>query len=328
MFRGFVAVALAAVLALPSPALAQTVLKFSHSYSIGDTRDLWAHRIGQLIEQRSGGQLKVEVFPNEQLFKARAQFEGIANGQIDLAVYPLTWLSGKVPITELGALPGLIKNTKDGLDWRQRAVWPLLQEQVARTGVVLGGLGWAWGTIGSAKTPIVVPADLKGQKMRGLGKATEQMMADYGATITSIPASENYVALQTGTLDGVMTIYSSFTGFRLNEVLKHLMVTDNLVGAAHAVLVSPPTLERLTPAQRTMVMESIAESEAYFADLSEAEVAATAQDFAAKGVTVHHLTEAQAAEWRKAAEEHAWKYFRESVKGGQQALEAVSRPRQ
>jgi TRAP-type transport system periplasmic protein len=310
----------------PLPASAASVLKFSHPYTAGDARDLWAHRIKDLVEERSHGAIKIDIYPNAQLFKAQAQFEGVASGQIDLAIYPLTWLGGKAPVTEIGALPGILSNTQDGLVWRKRAVWPLLQEQVARTGVVLGGLGWGMGTIGSRQAPIIVPSDLKGLKMRGLGKATDRMMADYGATISSVPASEIYVALQTGALDGVMTIYSSFTGFRLYEVLKYLAISDSLVGAAHSIIVSPATLEKLGPDQSKLLMDAIADSEPYFASLSEQEIEATEKEFTAKGVAVHRLTPAEAAEWHKAAENHAWTYFRDNIKGGRQALEAVSQP--
>ncbi|WP_299940982.1 TRAP transporter substrate-binding protein DctP [uncultured Nitratireductor sp.] len=322
------ALACAASVIAVEAASAETVLRLSHSYTDGDTRDLWADRIAEIVAEKTGGEVKVEVYPNQQLGKARAQADFVARDRIDMAIYPLPWLSGKVPMAEIGALPGLVASPQDGLVWRERAIWPMLEEAVSEAGLVFAGGGWAMGTIGNKGEAIVLPEDLKGHKVRGLGKATEIMMNGYGATITSLPASEIYQSLQTGVLSGVLTIYASFEGYNLQEVIDHLMVGPGFVGAMHSVLLSPGVEEKIGETHYAALLEAIAESEAWFADQTIADNKQIADAFREAGVSVHELTEEQVAQWHDAAREHAWAYFRESVPNGDAVLKAVDQPRQ
>jgi len=314
------------VLSCLQPAMAQTTLRFSHSYTDGDTRDNWADQIAEQMAAKTDGRVLIEVYPNQQLFKAKAQADAVARNRLDLAIYPLPWLSGRAPITEIGALPGLVTSPMDGVEWRQRAIWPMLQEAVSATGVELVGSGWAMATIGSAGEAVIMPEDLAGHKVRGLGKATEQMMSALGATITSVPASEIYQSLQTGVLSGVLTIYSSFEGYSLNEVTDHLMVGPGFVGAMHAVLAAPKLEKKLGAEDYAILMDVIEESEAVFAEQNVKDNARIVEAFAAAGVQVHELTDEQVAAWHQAARDYAWKYFREEIEGGVEALEAVEQP--
>lgn len=327
--RSFTVAALCGVasLALTGASAAETTLRLSHSYTDGDTRDLWADHIAELVADSTGGEVVIEVYPNQQLFKAQAQADGVARNRIDMAIYPLPWLSGRAPLTEIGALPGLVSSPMDGVVWRERAIWPMLEEAVAeQAGVVLGGGGWAMGTIGSAGEPITSPEDLQGHKVRGLGKATELMMNAEGATITSIPASEIYQSLQTGVLTGVLTIYASFEGYNLQEVLDHIMVGPGFVGAMHSIILSPELEEKVGAEHYQAILDAIEESEVWFAERTTEENERIAELFREAGVAVHELSEEEIESWQESAREHAWTYFREEVEGGAEALEAVDQP--
>lgn len=318
---------LLAALVLGGPAEAQTVLKFSHPYTERDTRHQWAAKIAELAAQKTSNRVTLQVFPNQQLFKARAQYDGLVNNQIDVAIYPLPWLGGKARLAEIGAIPGLISTPEDGVIWRQRQIWPMLEEAVASTGVVFAGGGWAMGTIGNKGNPILTPADMRGHKMRGLGKATEKMMAANGATVTSLPASEIYSGLQTGVLTAVLTIDDSFEGYNLHEVLDHLLAGRGFVGAMHAILLAPQVKSKVGAADYAALLEAVAESEPWFAERAAANTARIATLFESKGVKVHRLTAAQQAVWQRDAETNAWPFFRETVPNGDAALKAINLPR-
>ncbi|MBB95687.1 MAG: hypothetical protein CML68_13995 [Rhodobacteraceae bacterium] len=313
----------ALALAIAGPAAAETTLRFSHSYTDGDTRDRWADYIAEAVAERTEGEVTIEVYPNQQLFKAKAQADTVARDRLDLASYPLPWLSGRAPITEIGALPGLVTSPLDGVDWRNRPIWPMLQEAVSGAGVELLGSGWAMATIGTADTPVIAPEDLAGQKVRGLGKASELMMAELGATITSVPGSEIYQSMQTGVLTGDMTIYASFEGYSLDEVTNHLLVGPGFIGAMHSIIGSPGLEAKLGAEDYATLIEVIAESESWFAEQSIEDNDRIAREFAEAGVEIHELTPEQVAVWHKASRDHAWTYFREEVDGGAEALEAA-----
>lgn len=313
----------ALALTLAAPAAAETTLRLSHSYTDGDTRDLWADYIAERVAEETDGEVMIEVFPNQQLFKARAQADAVARGRLDLAIYPLPWLSGRAPLAEIGALPGLVTSPLDGVDWRDRPIWPMLQDAVSGAGVELLGSGWAMATIGTSGEPVIMPEDLDGHRVRGLGQATEIMMSELGATITSVPGSEIYQAMQTGVLSGVLTIYASFEGYSLDEVTDHLLVGPGFVGAMHSIIGAPGLEDKLGEEDYATLNAVIAESEAWFAERSIEDNSRIADAFSEAGVEVHELTPEQVEAWHQASRDYAWAFFRNEVEGGAEALEAV-----
>ncbi|WP_028239610.1 TRAP transporter substrate-binding protein [Stutzerimonas azotifigens] len=306
--------------------MAATNLKFSHSYTQSDARHEWAAHVAGLINEKTNGEVTVSIHPNQQISKAMAQHQGLQQRRIDMAIYPLPWLSGMAPLTEIGALPGLVTEPKDGLVWRERRIWPMLEQAVASTGVVLAGSGWAMATIGNTGKPILLPSDLAQNKMRGLGKSSESMLMENGATITSLPASEIYQGLQTGVLTGVLTQYASFEGYNLNEVIDHLMVGKGFIGGMHTILLSPGVQKKVGDQHYQAILEAVQESEAWFADKMAADSQRIAQEFGERGVTLHSLSDEQLQAWLDNAKKTAWPWFVKNVPEGADALKAIDEP--
>ncbi len=319
------ALAVAAVFG-SSATMAATQLRFSHSYTADDERHAWAEVIAEKIQEKTDGEVTVSVHPNQELAKARAQHQSLQQGRIDLAIYPLPWLSGKVPLAEIGALPGLVSTPQDGLVWRERKIWPMLQEAVSEAGVVFAGGGWAMATIGNTGEPILRPSDMAGHKMRGLGRATEAMMMENGATVTSMPASEIYQALQTGVLSGVLTQYASFDGYNLQEVIDHMLVGRGFIGGLHAILLSERVKNKVGDEHYQAVLDAVAESEVWFAEEMTAFDERVATRFEEQGVQIHRLDDEGLAAWNEDARRTAWQYFIDKVPNGEAALEAVNEP--
>lgn len=300
-----------------------TELKLSHAYTDGDSRDLWAHKIAEIVSQKTDGEVVVKIYPNQQISKVKQQAQMVSNGRIDMAIYPLPWLSGKAPITEIAGLPGLVSTAVEGATWRDKAIWPMLEDAVKGTGSILAGGGWALGTIGSSSGEITVPSDLEGHKIRGLGKASEAMFRAKGATVTSISAAETYHALQTGTLDSLLTIYDSFDGYNLHEVVSHMLVGPGLVGAMHGLLVSPTLEQKIGKENYEKVLDSVKESEPWFAKMSDRNSKTISEEFEKMGVKTHEITKDELKLWQKAAKESAWQYFIKNTPNGAKALESV-----
>lgn len=317
-----------ATLALVSQAaLADTNIRFSHSYTENDARHEWAQDIADRVGDKTNGSVTINIFPNQQISRAQAQHQGLRQGRLDMTIYPMPWLSGMAPLAEIGALPGLVTDPTEGLDWRHREIWPMLEQAVAETGVVLGGSGWAMATIGNTGSPIMRPDDLDGHRMRGLGRASEEMLNSSGATITSLPASELYQALQTGVLSGVLTQYASFEGYNMHEVIDHLQVGRGYIGGMHGILLSNDLEEKVGSTHYQAILNAIEESESWFAEKMIEDSVRIAEYFADKGVTLYELSEEDLEVWMTHAQNTAWPYFIDSVPEGAAALEAINQPR-
>jgi len=80
----------------------------------------------------------------------------------------------------------------------------------------------------SLNSPIKMPADLKGKKMRiQSSKVLEEQMRALGALPQQMAFSEVYQALQTGVVDGTENPISNFYTQKMHEVQKHLAITDH-----------------------------------------------------------------------------------------------------
>ncbi|MDP0918851.1 TRAP transporter substrate-binding protein DctP, partial [Klebsiella pneumoniae] len=110
----------AGLLACPAVLRAQSpkVLKLSHqvpggTIDQGDARDRIARRFGQAVEQRTGGKVKVEVYPNSQLYKDKEEMEALQLGSVQMLAPSLAKF-GPLGVKEFEVLdlPFLFKDTE------------------------------------------------------------------------------------------------------------------------------------------------------------------------------------------------------------------------
>ncbi|HEX2538772.1 MAG TPA: ABC transporter substrate-binding protein, partial [Pseudolabrys sp.] len=101
----------AAVVLLAGSAQAQMTLRASHQFpgGKGDIRDDMVQMIAKEAAAANVG-LTVQVYPGASLFKPNDQWNAMVNGQLDMALFPLDYASGKVPAFSATLMPGLIRN--------------------------------------------------------------------------------------------------------------------------------------------------------------------------------------------------------------------------
>ena len=218
------AVIAASRLGLAAPA---TVLKISHQFpggtlDEGDFRDRLCLKFAAELEKRTGGEVGAQVYPNSSLMKTIPQFSSLRRGALDLSLYPISYAGGEVPETNIGLMPGLVSNYKQGAAWKTAAVGKKFDEFLRSKNVLI--LSWIWqaGGVVSRGNPIVVPADAKGLKIRGGSREMDMMLQAAGAATLSTPSNELYAAMQTGACDAAITSSTSLISFRLEEVAKSL----------------------------------------------------------------------------------------------------------
>jgi TRAP-type C4-dicarboxylate transport system substrate-binding protein len=301
------------------------LMKFSHQWAKDDLRDQWANWFAKEVEEKAKGSVKFEIYPASALFKPHPQFDAMRQGALDLAVYHIAYAAGKVPETMITMMPCLPRNYQEAMKWRDAEIGKMVDKMCEDNGIKILSWGWMMGGIGSKKKLVALPADGKGLKMRGAGKATEDMLRFAGASITSMPSTELYFALQTGVLDALMTTYSSFQSFRLYEVLDHLVVgRDNYVfSTLCGIVISNKTWAKLNPDQKKAMLEVGRGIEKKFHDEVQQEDEKAADLFSKKGVKIHFMTDAEFKAWEEASKNSAWKTFAEQIKGGKKIIDAA-----
>lgn len=302
-------------------------LRISHQFAEGDARHDLAAAFAKAVEEKTQGELTFKIFPSQALFKSAAQYDAMAKGALDLSVFPLAYASGKVPELDVTLMPCIISSVEEGMSWRNKEIGKRVEKICEEKGMKI--LTWLWyaGGIGSRGKAVVLPDDAKGLKLRAAGKMFEFMMNKAGASITSMPSSEIYMALQTKVLDACLTSAESFVSYRLYEQLEYLNTPDkySIWYMAEPIVMSTKTWESLTPAQQKAVEEVGLSLEKKATEISVEANLSVSKVFQENGVKTHAMTLEEWKAWEAIAKDTAWKQFAETVPGGQELLDLAKK---
>lgn len=311
---------------------APKVIKISHQFPSGEGPDAdFRHRLtvkfAQEVEKRTNGELKFEIYPSSSLVKPTSQFSAMQTGALDMTLLPLAYEGGKIPEVNLGLMPALVTSYEQGLRWKTAPIGKELTRIVDQKGAKIVTWIWQAGGVASKTKPILNPADVSGLKVRGGSKEMDMMMKGAGASVTNVPSSEIYNAMQTGVLDAAVTSSTSLLSFRLHEVSKHVTTArkNTFWYMFEPLLMANSTYNSLTPAQQNIVMEVGASLEKFAIEESMKDDARLGDVYAKNGGKPVDVDDATFAKWRELAQKTAWKDFAEKTKNGQQLLDmAVS----
>ncbi len=319
------AAAATVVLSLAGAAIADTVaLKASHQWpgGRGDVRDEMVQIIAREAAAANVG-LEITVYPAASLFKPREQWGAMTKGQLDISAFPLDYASGRHPQFSATLMPGLVKNHEHARRLNSSPFMADIKKIINDAGVTVLSDAWLAGGFASKKSCILEPDDIKGQVTRAAGPAFEQMLAGAGASISSMPSSEIYTAMQTGVLDATNTSSGSFVSYRLYEQVTCLTAPgENALWFMYEpILMSTKTWEKLNPAQQAALKAAGKKAEAYFFEEAKKLDQELVDTFKKAGVKVVTMTAGQAAKWRAIADKTSYRNFAENVPGGKELIE-------
>src|SRR5216110_3657137 len=113
MRKILLAAASIAALAFVGPAVAQSpiVIKFSHVVATNTPKGLAAEKFKELAEKYTGGKVKVEIYPNSQLYKDKEELEALQLGAVQMLA-PSNSKFGSVGVKEFEVfdLPYILPN--------------------------------------------------------------------------------------------------------------------------------------------------------------------------------------------------------------------------
>jgi TRAP-type C4-dicarboxylate transport system substrate-binding protein len=321
---GLFSCVLALVLSMGMANAKTITFKVSHQFAAGDVRDQMARVFGDMVTQKTNGEVKFRYYPAKSLYKPKEQWDAMRKGALDLSVFPLDYASGKVPQLSITLMPCSVSSIEQGLTWKDKPIGKKIGDIMEKNGVK--NLVWAWfdGGMGSKIRQIKVPEDVKGTKLRAAGKKFEFMMKSAGASITSMPSSETYHALSTGVLDTMMTSSASFVSYRLHEVLKYINAPKDysIWYMAENLIISKKSWDRLTSDQQKAFMETADwMHENWVAQNFKTLVDKLIEAYTKAGVNIHYMSKAEFDQWLAFAKQTAWKEYAQTVEGGQELLD-------
>jgi TRAP-type C4-dicarboxylate transport system substrate-binding protein len=297
-------------------AQATTTLKIAHQFpggSIdqGDFRDRLVRRFAAEIAQRSGGELRADIYPDASLVPATGQFAAMRTGKLDLSLVPLSYAGEKWPETNLGLMPGLVSTYDQGLRWKNSPVGEVLTNYLADNDIVL--LSWIWqaGGVASRLRPLILPEDVKGLSIRGGSRQMNMVLRTAGATALSMPSNEILAAMQSGACDAGITSSTSLISFKLQDVARYL---SSGAGTSYWFMLEPlmmskTVFDRLPTAHQDILRAVGAEMEAFGKAGAQHDDLEVARIYQQAGAQVSALDAAAVGQWRDLARDTAWKDF-------------------
>ncbi|TMH11078.1 MAG: DctP family TRAP transporter solute-binding subunit [Betaproteobacteria bacterium] len=251
-----VALAAAALFAAAPLAFAQTpiVIKFSHVVASDTPKGQAADMFKKLVEERSKGTVKIEVYPNSQLYKDKEEMEALQLGSVQMLAPSLAKFAPLgVKEFEVFDLPFIMPNEDSFAKVSRSPVGAKLFDKLETKGVK-GLAYWDNGPhIMSANKPLHVPADFRGLKMRiQSSKVLDAQMRALGALPQVMAFSELYQGLQTGVVDGTEGVPSNFWTQKIFEVQKHITISNH-GHLAYAVIVNKKFWDGLPADTRKML---------------------------------------------------------------------------
>ena len=263
-----------AVLALSGTAVAEEpiVIKFSHVVAVDTPKGKGAEKFKQLAEERTKGRVKVEVYPNSQLYKDKEEVEALQLGAVQMLAPSLAKF-GPLGVREFEVfdLPYLFDSYEDLNKITNGPVGQSLLKKLDSKGI-LGLAYWDNGfKVMSANKAIRMPEDYKGLKMRiQSSKVLDGQMRALGGIPQVMAFSEVYQALQTGVVDGTENPPSNLYTQKMFEVQKYVAMTNHGY-LGYAVIVNKKFWEGLPPDVRTTLEGAMKDATAYANDIAKKE---------------------------------------------------------
>ena len=205
------------------------IIKFSHVVAPDTPKGRAAEKFKELASQYTHGKVKVEVYPNSQLYKDKEEMEALQLGAVQMLAPSLAKF-GPLGAKEFEVFdfPCLFPDYKGLHKVTQGPLGRQLLDKLDAKGIT-GLAYWDNGfKIFSSNKPVKAPADFKGQKLRiQSSKVLDAQMRALGAIPQVMAFSEVYQALQTGVVDGTENPPSNMYTQKMHEVQKHANISNH-----------------------------------------------------------------------------------------------------
>ncbi|MFC1798700.1 DctP family TRAP transporter solute-binding subunit [Thermodesulfobacteriota bacterium] len=309
-FLIFTILLLCLLLAAPAVMAKKKPIKIRFSHVVAEnTPKGWASKeFAARVDRELKGKVKVQVFPNSQLYDDNQAVEALAAGFIEMICPSASKFVGSVPQLQIYDQPFLFTSVKA---CHQTIDGPIGQEifgLLEKKG--LKGLSfWDNGFkhFSNNIRPLIKPADFKGVKFRIMSSdVLEAQMKKLGATGLKLPFSEVYNALEQGVVDGQENTASNIYSKKFHEVQKYMTISNH--GYIGYLLTTNASFWGKLPADirsalEKIIMDVTADERKKALELNEKQMALI-KDFAKRSgkLQIYELNDAEKKVMQKALE--------------------------
>ncbi len=262
-----------------------------------------ADKFAELVNEASGGNVTISVYPNDQLAGGNATkgIEMIAGGSVDLAAYAsctLQVIDGQLSVATIPWIFDSYENARNVIDSTGCTYYA---ERLSQKGLTyLGSFHNGFRQISNSKHAVRTPEDVKGLKIRVPGgEVYMSFFRELGADPVAMSWSEVFTAIQQGTIDGQENGLSITKTSKMNEIQKY-MTLWNYTYENDLFVANTQVWEALQPETRELLKEKAVEACNWGRDKLEEEEAIIIDEFTAQDIEITELTEEELQAFKEA----------------------------
>jgi len=249
-----------------------TVIKFSHGNSPESVKHQSAEKFSELVEEKTDGDVEVEVYPSASLYSDNEELEALESGNVHMIAPALSKLVQIDPYWQITDLPYLFKDREHVMNFfSSDFAQDMMESDKLANHNVKGVAFWEGGfkQFTNNKHPLQTAEDFKDLKIRTQsGRVLESQFKELEAGTSTIVLAETYTALQNGTVDGQENTLDNINTTKFQEVQDYMSISDH-GRLDYVVLVNKPFWEDIPENSRVKVEEALKEATEFELDLAE-----------------------------------------------------------
>jgi tripartite ATP-independent transporter DctP family solute receptor len=282
----------------------ELVIKFSFVVAENTPKGLAAQEFARLVQAKTNGHIKVELFANGTLFNEPDEMEALQRGNVQMIAPSFSNISEVIPEWAVMDLPFAFQSDEAVDEAFNGPIGQILFQSLEAKGMV--GLGyWANGfqQMTSNKGPLIHPLNFKGLHIRILpSKVIESQFRQLEATTTAIPFNEVYRSMETGIVDGEENTISNIYSKKFYQVQKFLTISNHAY-LGYGVLMNKSFWDRLPDGSKKAISEAMKEATVWANQNAVAMNHKQWQELKKFGqINIHILTPEERSEWVYALE--------------------------
>jgi TRAP-type transport system periplasmic protein len=294
------AFACAAFTAAGAQDIKERTLKLGLQNPKGHPVVMGAEKFAEIVAAKSGGKLKVNLFPGGVLGSDAATVLAVQNGTVEMTILNSGILATQAKEFAVYDFPFLFANTKEADAIVDGPFGKAMHAKLADKGII----GLAYFELGfrdltNGRRPIHKVEDIAGLKLRVIPNPINiDWVKALDANPTPLAFPELYAALEQHAVDGQENPVSVILANRFAEVQKYLTLTHHQYNP-QSVIVSRKTWDGMSAAERQILQDAAQEAARYERQVSREQAVSTVDQLKKAGMQVSELPPAEQARMRE-----------------------------
>lgn len=262
--------------------------KLAHVYETNFPWHIGAERAAKAIEEKTGGRVKIKVFPSSVLGSEGEITEQVLMGGLDIAETGSGQISNVYKPMNITSMPYIFLDNAHAMKFIKSEQFAKMKEDLLKKtgGRIIGSATWGVRHI-IGNRGITKPDDLTDFKLRVPDqRVTVQYAIAMGAKPTPTAYGEAYMALQQNVVDGLENPITAIKSMKFDEVAKHLSLTGHVVTVCH-FLMSEDSFQQISKDDQKIFLECFAEASEWIHDAIDTNDKALIATMEKEGVKVY-----------------------------------------